>query len=98
MLPPDPEERVGKVLELSEDLAKRSRSCSELEDKVKDLFPGPGEKVSKDAKDFLERLKSLRAELTELENQVQKDFDQFSKDVRYTNQFVTFISINLTCV
>ena len=47
LLPPDPEDRVGRVLELSVDLAKRDKACSVLEEKIPQLFPGPGEKVSK---------------------------------------------------
>lgn len=47
LLPPDPEDRVGRVLELSEDLTKRDKACSVLEEKTAQLFPGPGEKVSK---------------------------------------------------
>ena len=35
-----------------------------------------------DAKELLERLKSLRAELTSYEQEANKDFEQFSKDVR----------------
>ena len=36
----------------------------------------------KDAKDLLERLKSLRSSITTLQEEVQKDFAQYSKDVR----------------
>ena len=39
--------------------------------------------VFQDAKDLLERLKSLRSSITVLEDEVQKDFAQYSKDVRY---------------
>jgi len=36
----------------------------------------------KDAKDLLERLKSLRSSITTLQEEVQMDFAQYSKDVR----------------
>jgi len=78
-LPPDPEERVGRVLELSEDLGKRTKICTNLEDRRRDLFPAEGEKMSKDAKEFLERLKQLRTLLTNMEDEAQKDFDKYSE-------------------
>ena len=33
LLPPDPEDKCGKVLELAEDLLKKSNICKSLEDK-----------------------------------------------------------------
>jgi len=89
MLPPDPEERVGKILELSEDLEKRAKTTTQLEQKKEELFPAPGEKVPKDAKEFLERLKALRDEVTALEGEVSKDFAQFSTDVRFYAEYQT---------
>jgi len=88
-LPPDPEERVGKILELSEDLDKRAKTCSGLEEKKEELFPGPGEKVPKDAKEFLERLKALREDITVMEGEVNKDFSQYSTDVRFYAEYQT---------
>jgi len=88
-LPPDPEERVGKILELCEDLEKRAKTCSALEEKKEELFPAAGEKVPKDAKEFLERLKSLRDEITVMEGEVNKDFSQYSTDVRFYAEYQT---------
>lgn len=82
LLPPDPEEKCGKVLEIAEDLLKRSNTCKGLEDKRVDMFPKEGAKMSKDAKDFLERLKKLRATLTTKDEEINKEFEKYSGDVR----------------
>ena len=39
LLPPDPEEKCGKVLEIAEDLLKRSNTCKGLEDKRVEVGP-----------------------------------------------------------
>jgi len=89
LLPPDPEEKCGKVLEISEDLLKRTNTCKGLEDKRVDMFPKEGAKMSKDAKDFLERLKKLRATLTKLDDEINKEFEKYSGDVRYFAEYQT---------
>jgi len=89
LLPPDPEEKCGKVLEISEDLLKRTNTCKGLEDKRVDMFPKEGAKMSKDAKDFLERLKKLRATLTMLDDEINKEFEKYSGDVRYFAEYQT---------
>lgn len=82
LLPPDPEEKCGKVLELAEDLLKKSAQCKSLEEKRGDMFPKEGQKVSSHAKEFLERLKKLRDDITNLDNDINKEFDKYSGDVR----------------
>jgi hypothetical protein len=72
------------VLELAEDLLKRANTCKGLEEKRTDMFPKDGAKMSKDAKDFLERLKKLRATLTQLDDDISKEFEKYSGDVRYS--------------
>jgi len=89
MTPPDPEEKCGKVMELSEDRLKRANACKQLEDKRADMFPKDGTKMSKDAKDFLERLKHLRDTLTKLDDDLNGEFDQYSGDVRYYAEYQT---------
>jgi len=89
LLAPDPEEKCGKVLELSEDLLKRSNTCKGLEDKRVDMFPKEGTKMSKDAKDFLERLKKLRETLTALDKDINGEFEKYSGDVRYFAEYQT---------
>jgi hypothetical protein len=46
-LPPDPEERVTKAMELMEDLLRRNTVCTKAEEKKAELFPSKGEKISK---------------------------------------------------
>merc|ERR1719320_1105918 len=72
LLPPDPEEKCGKVLELAEDLLKKSNICKTLEEKKEAMFPKEGQKMSRDAKEFLERLKALRDGMTTLDNDLLK--------------------------
>ena len=77
------------MLELAEDLLKRSNTCKGLEDKRVDMFPKEGTKMSKDAKDFLERLKKLRDTLTKLDDNINKEFEKYSGDVRYFAEYQT---------
>jgi soluble cytochrome b562 len=89
LLPPDPEEKCGKVLELAEDLLKKSNICKTLEEKKDDMFPKEGQKMSRDAKEFLERLKALRDGMTTLDNDINKEFEKYSGDVRHFAEYQT---------
>ena len=93
LLPPDPEEKCGKVLELAEDLLKKTAVCKTLEEKKVDMFPKEGQKVSSHAKEFLERLKKLRDDLTTLDNDINKEFDKYSGDVRYFAEYQTALQV-----
>ena len=76
-------------MEVAEDLLKRSHTCKTLEEKRVDMFPKEGAKMSKDAKDFLERLKKLRGTITDLDDQINKEFEKYSGDVRYFAEYQT---------
>ena len=76
-------------MEVAEDLLKRSHTCKGLEEKRVDMFPKEGAKMSKDAKDFLERLKKLRGTITDLDDQINKEFEKYSGDVRYFAEYQT---------
>ena len=89
LLAPDPEEKCGKVLEIAEDLLKKSAVCKSLEEKKVDMFPKEGQKVSSHAKEFLERLKKLRDDLTALDDDINKEFDKYSGDVRHFAEYQT---------
>jgi len=80
---PDPEERVTQAMELMEDLMKRSQVCTKAEEIRAELFPPEGKKMSKDAKDFLTRLKGCRDGLTALDDQVSALLNKFSTDVKH---------------
>merc|ERR1711963_1063414 len=58
-------------------------------EKKVDMFPKEGQKVSSHAKEFLERLKKLRDDLTTLDNDINKEFDKYSGDVRYFAEYQT---------
>jgi len=98
LLPPDPEEKCGKVLELAEDLLKKSSQCKTLEEKKVDMFPKEGQKVSSHAKEFLERLKKLRDDLTTLDDNINKEFDKYSGDVRYFAEYQTALQEFYPCL
>ena len=97
-MPPDPEEKCGKVLELAEDLLKKSSQCKTLEEKKVDMFPKEGQKVSSHAKEFLERLKKLRDDLTTLDDNINKEFDKYSGDVRYFAEYQTALQEFYPCL
>jgi hypothetical protein len=53
-----PEDRVTKSMEVQEDISKKSDFCAKQEAEKAEIFPKQGEKVSSDAKRFMERIKS----------------------------------------
>ena len=80
-------------MELAEDLLKKTAVCKTLEEKKVDMFPKEGQKVSSHAKEFLERLKKLRDDLTTLDNDINKEFDKYSGDVRYFAEYQTALQV-----
>ena len=84
-----PEDRVTKSMELQEDLNKKSDFTKKLETEKEDIFPKQGEKVSSDAKKFIERLKKVRATLDALDAEVSGECAKFSEDVKYWAEFQT---------
>ena len=46
-------------MEFAEDLHKKSEFCSKQEAEKEEIFPKPGEKVSSDAKKFIEVIGGL---------------------------------------
>merc|ERR1711994_816280 len=49
-----PEDRVTKTMEVQEDINKKSEFCGKQETEKGEIFPKGGEKVSSDAKKFIE--------------------------------------------
>jgi len=80
---PDPEDRVTKAMELVEDLLKKIAICTKAEEKKIEIFPAEGKKMSKEAKEFVDRLKACRDGLTKLDEEVQAELNKFSIDVKY---------------
>jgi len=90
-VPTDPEERVTRTMELIEDLLKRTIICTKAEEKRTQIFPSKGEKISKDAREFLDRLKTTRSGLTDLDTDVQAECAKYSGDVKYFAEYQTGI-------
>merc|ERR1712165_107567 len=77
-----PEDRVTKTMEVQEDINKKSEFCGKQETEKAEIFPKQGEKVSSDAKKFIERLKKVRDELNKLDAEIKagiKAFDPWMK-------------------
>jgi hypothetical protein len=88
-----PEDRVTKSMELQEDLNKKSEFTKKLEVEKEEIFPKQGEKVSSDAKKFIERLKKVRSTLNALDEEVSQECAKFSEDVKYWAEFQTGIKV-----
>merc|ERR1711983_187338 len=86
-----PEDRVTKSMEFAEVLHKKSEFCSKQEAEKEEIFPKQGEKVSSDAKKFIERLKTVRSELNKLDEEIKSECAKFSEDVKYFAEFQTGI-------
>merc|ERR1712032_689657 len=86
-----PEDRVTKTMEVQEDINKKSESCGKQETEKGEIFPKGGEKVSSDAKKFIERLKKVRSELNKLDAEIKAECAKFSEDVKYFAEFQTGI-------
>jgi len=86
-----PEDRVTKTMEVQEDITKKSEFCGKQETEKNEIFPKQGEKVSSDAKKFMERLKNVRAELNKLDEEIKTECAKFSEDVKYFAEFQTGI-------
>jgi predicted nuclease with TOPRIM domain len=86
-----PEDRVTKSMEVQEDISKKSDFCAKQEAEKAEIFPKQGEKVSSDAKRFMERIKSVRSELNKLDEEVKAECAKFSEDVKYWAEFQTGI-------
>jgi len=88
-----PEDRVTKSMELQEDLNKKSEFTKKLEQEKEDIFPGVGEKISSDAKKFIERLKKVRTTLDALDEEASTECAKFSEDVKFWAEFQTGVKI-----
>ena len=90
---PNPETKITKVMELLEDLSRKSDIADKLEKEKNDIFPKPGEKVSPDAKTFITKLKETRSNQGELKQDANMECNRYAEDVKLWAQFQTGISI-----
>merc|ERR1719260_250727 len=88
-----PEDRVTKSMELQEDLFSKSEFTKKVEQEKEDIFPKAGEKVSSDAKKFIERLKTVRSTLNALEAEASEECAKFSEDVKFWAEFQTGVKV-----
>merc|ERR1719508_88869 len=88
-----PEDRVTKSMELQEDLDKKSEFTKKIEQEKDDIFPKAGEKVSSDAKKFIERLKTVRTTLNGLIEEASSECAKFSEDVKHWAEFQTGVKV-----
>jgi len=88
-----PEDRVTKSMELQEDISKKSEFTKKLEQEKEDIFPKAGEKISVDAKKFIERIKSVRNTLNALEDEASEECAKFSEDVKFWAEFQTGVKV-----
>merc|ERR1712088_1226602 len=86
-----PEDRVTKTMEVQEDINKKSEFCGKQETEKAEIFPKQGEKVSSDAKKFIQRLETVRSELNKLDAEIKSECAKFSEDVKYFAEFQTGI-------
>jgi len=80
-------------MELQEDLNKKSEFTKKCEQEKEEIFPKPGEKVSSDAKKFVERLKKVRTTLDALDEEASTECGKFSEDVKFWAEFQTGIKV-----
>ena len=90
---PNPEAKITKVMELLEDISKKSDIAGRLEQEKNDIFPKHGERVSPDAKAFITKLKETRATLSKLVNEAKAECTKYADDVKHWAQFQTGITI-----
>lgn len=62
---------------------KKIAVCTKAEEKKAEIFPAEGKKMSKEAKEFVDRMKACRDGLTKLDEEVQAELNKFSIDVKY---------------
>jgi len=85
-----PEDRVSRTMDLQEEIAGKVMI---VEDQVKqelELLP-QGEKVPQDAQDFKDELNRIKNYILTLQDNVKKECDNFSEDVKYWAEYRTGI-------
>lgn len=90
---PNPEAKITKIMELLEDISKKSDITERLEQEKNDIFPKHGERMSTDAKAFISRLKEISSTLTKLANEANAECTKYADDVKYWAQFQTGLTI-----
>eukprot|EP00095_Tigriopus_kingsejongensis_P000590 maker-scaffold95_size379157-snap-gene-0.22 protein:Tk00590 transcript:maker-scaffold95_size379157-snap-gene-0.22-mRNA-1 annotation:"PREDICTED: uncharacterized protein LOC578961" len=84
-----PEDRVTRAMEMQEDIMKRSDYLDRYEQEREEIFPKEEEKVTADAKVFLNRLVQARKTINDLAEEVKQECTKFSQDIKYWAEFQT---------
>merc|ERR1719479_285471 len=85
-----PEDRVSYTMELQEDVAAKALVIKSNIEVEQDLLP-QGEKVPQDAQDYKDELKRIQDFVNNLHQNVMKECDNFSEDVKFWAEYKTGI-------
>jgi len=85
-----PEDRVARTMDLQEDIAAKFVIIKSNIETELDLLP-QGEKVPQDAQEHKDELNRITKYVTDLQDKVKKECDNFSEDVKYWAEYKTGI-------
>eukprot|EP00090_Calanus_glacialis_P046164 TRINITY_DN891_c0_g1_i7.p1 TRINITY_DN891_c0_g1~~TRINITY_DN891_c0_g1_i7.p1 ORF type:complete len:600 (+),score=224.52 TRINITY_DN891_c0_g1_i7:50-1849(+) len=85
-----PEDRVARTMDLQEDIAAKVIIIKANIETELALLP-QGEKVPQDAQEHKDELNRITKYVTDLQNKVKKECDNFSEDVKYWAEYKTGI-------
>jgi len=85
-----PEDRVARTMDLQEDIAAKVEIIKKNVETELALLP-QGEKVPQDAQEFKDELNRITKYVTDLQEKVKKECDNFSEDVKYFAEYKTGI-------
>merc|ERR1712110_830618 len=85
-----PEDRVARTMDLQEDIAAKFIIIEKSQETELALLP-QGDKVPQDAQEHKNELNRITKFVTELQEKVKKECDNFSEDVKYWAEYKTGI-------
>merc|ERR1719486_39881 len=85
-----PEDRVARTMDLQEDIAAKFIIIKKSQETELALLP-QGDKVPQDAQEHKNELNRITKFVTELQEKVKKECDNFSEDVKYWAEYKTGI-------
>merc|ERR1711992_411710 len=85
-----PEDRVARTMDLQEDIAAKFVIIKSNIETELNLLP-QGEKVPQDAQEHKDELNRITKYVTDLQDKVKKECDNFSEDVKYWAEYKTGI-------
>merc|ERR1712241_481176 len=85
-----PEDRVARTMDLQEDIAAKMKIIKKSQETELALLP-QGDKVPQDAQEHKNELNRITKFVTELQEKVKKECDNFSEDVKYWAEYKTGI-------